>query len=420
MKSVILCVIAIVLYGCKEVPETIENNKVVNGAVIKDSTSPKNDDTAAIDPVYRYVNASSGLNFRDAPDGNILGKFPLNTRVQLLENTGITMELIDAGATIKGTWVKVIVHQSSGYVFSGFLSEDFIETVYQDYMNDLGIMPISSSEIGNRKIPAFISLTDGDWYNRFPKVVAEYQKESTSTNKELYYYLKGKERADFLANRDIKESDNLYIYNFQTDDLTVAVIKEIPLLSHESVYGGMDFLTGLDVKNIIDTSAHTYYSSFAYIGTKNPFTSGAVSAIKWKPIATHKVPKVALNYGTFYNSADYEVLLAYHYAAYGNNYYYSRHSFDNGTFIVDYIFVINEQNTLLYQAQISDSESQSPSIPLTENMQLPQVPEHFTGTLFKDKPAVIFGLYYNSFGCPFIDFISDSELSVYIQCDNRH
>lgn len=44
----------------------------------------------------------------------------------------------------------------------------------------------------------------------------------------------------------------------------------------------------------------------------------------------------------------------------------------------------------------------------------------FTGKLFKDKPEVIFGFNYHSFGCSSIPFIDKKEESIEIKCDNRH
>ncbi len=44
----------------------------------------------------------------------------------------------------------------------------------------------------------------------------------------------------------------------------------------------------------------------------------------------------------------------------------------------------------------------------------------WTGKLFKDKPPVVFGFEYISFGCPAISIIDKSNEDIYINCDNRH
>jgi hypothetical protein len=44
----------------------------------------------------------------------------------------------------------------------------------------------------------------------------------------------------------------------------------------------------------------------------------------------------------------------------------------------------------------------------------------WTGKLFKDKPPVIFGLEWVSFGCPGITFLDRFVQDIGINCDNRH
>ncbi|MGJ8684394.1 MAG: SH3 domain-containing protein [Nonlabens sp.] len=423
----------LIITSCKEKPSTTtEENAAIEQLVEKINTplsqqeldSIKNVKAAEFQkPVFKYVNAPSGLNFRDVPDGEVLGKFPLNTRVEIIESTGFIKTIEDNGKRIQGNWVKVGVHKAIGYVFDGFLSDDYVDVAHKEYVNDLSIMTVNGYEIGDHDIAAFISLTDGYWNNRFPKVLAEYENENNKNqdSKELVYYLKGKERTQFLSNREIKETDNLYIYNYLNDNLKVVEVKDVPLLSHESIYGGPDYLTGFDVQGIIDTSTNSYYNSFAHIGTTNPFKEAGISAIEWKKTDIEKMPKVELEYGNFYKSKNYEVLLAYHDIIDENNYYYMRASFDNKEYIVDYIIVIAKSGKLLYKTEIGDSEGYSPSIYLSDNLQTSSTePVHYSGLLFENKPPVIFGLYYTSFGCPFIDFLDSKELPVYIQCDNRH
>jgi len=44
----------------------------------------------------------------------------------------------------------------------------------------------------------------------------------------------------------------------------------------------------------------------------------------------------------------------------------------------------------------------------------------WTGKLFKNKPAVIFGFQIHSFDCPTIQFLSMSEKEISLYCDNNH
>jgi hypothetical protein len=42
------------------------------------------------------------------------------------------------------------------------------------------------------------------------------------------------------------------------------------------------------------------------------------------------------------------------------------------------------------------------------------------GKLFKNKPEVIFGFEWVSFGCPGIIYINSRDKYIQINCDNRH
>ena len=48
------------------------------------------------------------------------------------------------------------------------------------------------------------------------------------------------------------------------------------------------------------------------------------------------------------------------------------------------------------------------------------IPPTYIGHLLKGKPACIFGLYGESFGCEALVFLSDKYSDLPIQCDNRH
>jgi len=80
---------------------------------------------------YYTVTAPSGLSVRSQPSINSekLGKFPPGEYVELIEDTGKFLSLVDEGLTVNGNWVKVkrMNHRwdkkptLTGYVFSGYL-----------------------------------------------------------------------------------------------------------------------------------------------------------------------------------------------------------------------------------------------------------------------------------------------------------
>ncbi|WP_194765681.1 SH3 domain-containing protein [Tamlana sp. I1] len=70
----------------------------------------------------RYVNAENGLNYRDTPKGNVIGKLPYNTKLNIIGTTGVYKEILDEGEILKGEWVSILVKKDTVYVFSAFLS----------------------------------------------------------------------------------------------------------------------------------------------------------------------------------------------------------------------------------------------------------------------------------------------------------
>lgn len=83
------------------------------------------------DKAYYTVAAPSGLTFRSEPsvDSKKLGKFPPGEYLELIEDTGKFLSVIDNGLAVNGNWFKVKRMQHSwdkkptvtGYVFSGYL-----------------------------------------------------------------------------------------------------------------------------------------------------------------------------------------------------------------------------------------------------------------------------------------------------------
>ena len=80
---------------------------------------------------FYTVATKSGLSVRKKPSINSekLGKFPPGEHLELIEDTGNFLSIIDNGTTVNGNWLKVKRMNHSwdkkpsltGYVFSGYL-----------------------------------------------------------------------------------------------------------------------------------------------------------------------------------------------------------------------------------------------------------------------------------------------------------
>ena len=75
-----------------------------------------------------YVDAPNGLIVRDAANKKAkrIGKFEFGTKISLINRSGQSLNVKDNGVSIKGEWVEVkdSIENISGYVFSGFLSQN--------------------------------------------------------------------------------------------------------------------------------------------------------------------------------------------------------------------------------------------------------------------------------------------------------
>ncbi len=434
LKFIYLIVILLSLLSCKNVTsnsltlqeETQRSHDTISSNTSEEQISDAKSNSKSKETdnsiIYKYVSAPSGLNFRDAPEGNVLGKFPDNLRLQILEVTDVTSEVKDLGKKLTGNWVKVRAERAIGYVFDAFLKDEYREIAYNDYVNELSILSLGMYYDEKDNYYPFVSLTDDFWSMRFPEVAREYEEAQNQekTFEEYSFALKGNARNKFLNNREIKESDYLFLYNFKLGKLKTFRVKDLILFSHESIYGG-SYLTGFDLKDFIDTNEFSYEHTFAHIGKTNPFEIGKLKTAQWQLIDNKKVPLIELEYNNFYKSSNYAVEVAYHEKLNNNDYYYTNLRFSDIDYNGTFLFVISETGKVLYNTEITTDESREPTFYINkENDKNDRPSVHAIGQLFKNKPPVIFGLYSISFGCPSIDFIDNDEKTVYIQCDNRH
>jgi len=84
-------------------------------------TNNKSTITIINESEYLYVNASSGLNYRKTPKGEILGKFKNNDKLKIVKHTNIHEEIKDDDNYLKGEWVGVQNLKDTVYVFDAFL-----------------------------------------------------------------------------------------------------------------------------------------------------------------------------------------------------------------------------------------------------------------------------------------------------------
>ncbi len=113
----------------------------------------------------KFVNATSGLNYRESPKGKILGKLNHNQEVAIVKRTRIISEIHDEGMLIKGEWVGILKNQDTVFVFDTFLSNSKNEKYVQEHTNIWSKFPL-------RAMP-FIDSTNFDNFKKKNRLTKE-------------------------------------------------------------------------------------------------------------------------------------------------------------------------------------------------------------------------------------------------------
>ncbi|WP_121667385.1 hypothetical protein [Mesonia aquimarina] len=418
--------ILLLTFGCKEktsgqqttgTEEQVEQKKSFEQP--KDSIEKKE----KVQPTHyehKYVIAKSGLNYRDSPDGKVLGKFPLNTSLRLVEYTKITDTINDAGKLIVGKWVGVQSQMLSSkekdtvYVFNGFLSNSFVQS-------DIKLYYASSfyKEKDGKTRTAFLNLSETyfeDAYNQ----IGNKNRNSIFTESDLEkdtIKLNKSQRKKFLKYSNISESDKVFVYLISSDKIQTYNVNDLPVIACMNPYGPssdyrndeFDYMFGFDLgKNISNRD-----ENLVYVGKENPFQTGKIKPIVWTTIENNQFP-IAKD---LKNKID---LSTYFFATEKYDYYLQKPTENISSYhlvIVDKISKSEILNTNYYDGEstyltglkIAESENE-------EDIQQSQ----WTGEIIKNKASVVFGFVGHSFGCPSITILEETEPEIQILCDNRH
>lgn len=111
--------LVIQLFSCKK--EVKKNNELSSEAQ-KELKKPVQKTSKKSREMY-FVTAQSGLNYRTAPKGKILGKFDYKEKVEVIKHTNIVDAINDEGKIIRNKWVGVRYKSDTVYVFDAFLTK---------------------------------------------------------------------------------------------------------------------------------------------------------------------------------------------------------------------------------------------------------------------------------------------------------
>lgn len=420
--------ILLLTFGCKqktsgqqktETEKQVERKKSFEQQ--KDSIVEKKKKAQPTHYEHKYVIARSGLNYRDSPNGKVLGKFPLNTSLRLVEYTKISDTINDSGKLIVGKWVGVQnwllkeKETDTVYVFNGFLSNNYIESSIKLYYSS-SFYKEHNGEVRT----AFLNLSDTYFKNTYDEneddenlILKEndLKKDTIRLNKN--------QRKKLLQFLNISESDKVFVYSIEQDDIKTFHIKDLPAIACYNIYGSFedygnreaDYEFGFDLDKKINNLS--WSDNLTFVGKENPFQTGKIKPIIWKKIENNQFP-IAKDLN---NKID---LNTYFFATEKYDYYLQKSTENISSYhlvILDKISKSEILNTNYYDGEstyltglkIAESENEG-------DIQQSQ----WTGEIIKNKATVVFGFVGHSFGCPSITILDETEPEIQILCDNRH
>jgi hypothetical protein len=294
---------------------------------------------------------------------------------------------------------------------------------------EIPVFIVNQYEINEHKAVGLISLSDIYPYSEHPDSLAIPNTEAFESDSLSYIHLDSMYRERFLLRTNISESDSVFIYDYASNASASFSVKDLNLAACLNVYASEDdrpftqfsYMIGF----VIDTAILQGYSLYNIhtlvgIGNENPFIKGQMKPVKWKQIRANEFPELP--------SAIKENIGFYRLTR-GNSYKAETAEFQY--FITDllidsmlnsrHLWVIdNHSYIVVCEKFYSDREGTSLAPLNYNNAGNENEIYQWTGSLFKNKPPVIFGFLFQSFGCPGISFLNTSVADIYIQCDNRH
>jgi hypothetical protein len=243
-----------------------------------------------------------------------------------------------------------------------------------------------------------------------------------------YFILEKKYKNRFFSKTNISETDSLFVYDYNKNKLVSFAVKNLKAAAlingytseQDFPYDRYNYMIGFEISKEYLKGFTDYYTDvLVYVGKENPFSKEPLTPIVWKKIAGKEYPSKPIK------TKDHEQLKN---KVMGNTYVYKTASYNY--FLQDYLDSrkdVDARRLLVLDAKTNDviiekiygeSEGTSPSPLNYQNSD--NIINQYTGKLFKDKPPVVFGFLYESFGCPAISLIDKSNEDIYIQCDYRH
>ena len=369
---------------------------------------------------FKFVIAESGLNYRSEPKGKVLGKFEWREKVEYLYETGITQKIIDNYTEVEGTWVAVKNKKDTVFVFDYYLSyhePSFSKTkLYyaEPYFNEIR-KPSNERDIRQ----AFVNVSESFYMPKNFLEKKDLRKDTIYFNKE--------QRKEFFKRMKYSITDSIFIYDFKSGIIKKHLVDKTPIIACISIYAKTD-----EEYKTQDYDEWSYQigfylgkmtsAGFAMIAKENPFVENGLQQIIFEEMDSASI-EINIENSLVPEGWKNNSVPAYTFS-YENTTFFVKKSKDSYGW--NNLIVKNVNTKESVDVGISGGESSSLA-PIKIKGEKGDHDNYFQyqgtqyiGKLFKDKPTVVFGFTYKSFGCPSIEFIDKQELPILILCDNRH
>ncbi len=401
--------IIIILFCCNNsITAQNINDKKKQVNLSKDLNAKKN--------IYKYVTASSGLNYRDKPNGKLLGKFNWRDKVKYLFDTEYKQKIIDNYSEIEDIWVAIEHKKDTVFVFNYYLSNyepsiSRIKLYYAEAYYSSILKPSNKKDIRH----AFVNVSQSFYMPKNFIDKKDLQKDTIHFNP--------KKRAEFFKRMNYSNKDTLFIYDIATGLVKKHPIKTTPLMGCISIYSQIndeyktenyyeeDYEIGFNL-------GKASYSGFAIIGKENPFVEKGLQRLIFEEMDQETINNNIKNKLIPENWKNDTINKPYMF-----NYKNMRSFVKKGNAFNNWsnLLIKNVQTKEAYHIYQSEGESSSKApLNIKGEKSLDNYSIQYIGKLLKNKPPVAFGFMWESFGCPLIHFLDKEELPILILCDNRH
>lgn len=303
----------------------------------------------------------------------------------------------------------------------------FIAMLFPFSLQSQELYRLNYFEVNGEKSFGFVSLSDNYKLSNHKDSIAIPDLQKRKAPDFHHLKLEDKYRERFLANTKIGENDILFAYDYAKNIVVSFPIKKLEVVACLSPYVTDDefpfleddYMIGfkIDISELKGFSEY-FSNNLVYVGKTNPFFKRELKPIIWKKITSKEFPSKQIAGADLKSLGKFSLGDSYKFENNGLV-YYLRDLKNSAEIFARQLIVLNSSKKIVCERFYTISEGSS-LVPLAFDANQADQPKQWTGKLLKDKPEVIFGFTYESFGCEGITFLKQDIPDLIINCDNRH